>query len=132
MRRVTPTTLPGVVAARLEDIFQQVTDRVETGVQTGEKLVKEYISTRGTAKSGKAGRIETGTMLRSVRSRMIAKGSLMAHGRFGMGGGPKYSIYQELGFKHNRSGAQVEGMFAVVDAREAVYQYLIASIRTVR
>lgn len=132
MRFVTPGTLPGAVQDRLDDIFRQVTDRVETGVETGEKLVKEYISTRGTAKSGKAGRIETGAMLRSVRSQMLAKGTLMAHGRFGLGAGPSYSIFQEKGFRHNRSGAHVEGMFAVVDAREAIYQYLIASIRTVR
>lgn len=132
MRFVTPATLPGAVHDRLEDIFRQVSDRVETGVEMGEKLVKEYISTRGTAKSGKAGRIETGAMLRSVRSQMLAKGSLMSWGRFGLGAGPDYSVYQELGFKHNRSGAHVEGMFAVVDAREAVYQYLVASIRTVK
>lgn len=129
---VTPETLVPAVREELGDIWGQVSDAVERTIRVGEASVKEFISTRGTAKSGKRGRIETGAMLKSVRSRKVRFNRSSAEGLFGLGRGPDYSLYQEYGFRHNRSGMMVEGMFAVVDSREVARMYLESQLRSIR
>ena len=129
---VTPETLVPAVREELGDIWDQVSDAVERTIRVGEASVKEFISTRGAAKSGKRGRIETGEMLKSVRSRKVRFNRSSAEGLFGLGRGPYYSIYQEYGFRHNRSGMMVEGMFAVVDSREVARMYLESQLRSIR
>ena len=129
---VTPATLVAAVRGELDDVWDQVSDAVERTIRVGEASVKEFISTRGTAKSGKRGRIETGAMLRAVRSRKVRFNKSAAEGLFGLGNGPYYSLYQEYGFRHNRSGMLVEGMFAVVDSREVARIYLQAQLKGIR
>lgn len=129
---VTPETLVPALRGELDDIFGQVSDAVEQSLILGKATVKEYISTRGTARSGKAGRIETGKMLKSVRSRKGTFSRVTAEGVFGLGRGPYYSLFQEEGFRHYLSGRWVEGMFAVVDSRDLVRDFLEARLKAVR
>lgn len=127
-----PALLAPAIREELNGVFEDVSDAVEETLKLGKATVKEYISTRGTEKSGKAGRIETGKMLASVRSRKVRFNRSTAEGFFGLGQGPEYSKFQEYGFTHNRTGKWVEGMFAVVDSREVALQFLSARLRSIR
>lgn len=129
---VTPATLVVAVKSELDDVWDQVSDSVDDSLTVGKEQVQEYISTRGTAKSGKEGRIETAKMLKSVRRKKLRFNKSSAEGLFGLGNGPEYSLFQEKGFRHYLSGQWVEGMFAVTDARDVVLKYLRDRIRSVK
>lgn len=131
IRRVTPDTLVPEVSRWLDNVNDDLNDLVRNAVQLGETTVKQYIATRGTAKSGKPWRIDTGRMYQSVRGKTLGMGPARKEGVFGLGEGPDYSLFQEKGFKHNRSGAHVEGMFAVVDAYDVVLQQVKADLSRV-
>lgn len=89
---------------------------VEHVAEFGENKTKEFIETRGTAKSGKRGRIETGEMRDSVKSGTVKKGRNHHQAEFGwMSHSPSWAKYQEQGFTHV-GGSPVEGMFALGDA----------------
>lgn len=85
----------------------------------GEELTKEFIATRGTAKSGKRGRIETGAMIDSVSSGTVKETEDEIVTRFGYEDSPFYTAFQEPGFTHS-SGVQVAGTYALSDAAEAI------------
>lgn len=117
-------TVQNVVREKIDAAYDITADAAELGAN----LTREHIRTRGTAKSGKAGRIETGKMLDSVDATVVHRSNDSFQARFGMGAKgvgnvEPYFSYQEGGFRH-RNGVDVEGMFAVTDAREAVRQYL--------
>lgn len=118
--------------------FKQIMERVEDGnsnaisqaVSDGENTMKHLIASRGTAKSGKAGRIETGNMHNSVTSSFNQTARGNAVGRFGwLKNREDYFGFQEGGFEHARSGVDVEGMYAMVDAYELVKQELEQAVR---
>lgn len=108
---------------RIENLPQEQLDQaaqiMEDVTEEGADMMREYIRTRGTDKSGKAGRIETGKMLDSVES-AVHRNPKSVRGEFGWGvsGGPheKYFDYQENGFKHWISGENVPPMHAMLDA----------------
>lgn len=107
----------------LEKLMQRVTGESSRQVKglaaEGAEQVREFVSTRGTARSGKAGRIETGAMLNSVGSRVLEDGLTSTKAEYGfINSDPAYTGYQEYSFQHYRSGEQIEGMFALRDAAE--------------
>lgn len=111
--------------------FRQKMVRVEDGasevlkqaMEDGAESMRHHIRTRGTAKSGKAGRIDTGKMLSDVTSKVYPgteKGNQV--GRFGwVDNREDYYGFQEGGFEHV-SGGTVEGMYAMVDAAELAFR----------
>lgn len=104
---------------RIEDGAEAV---LEQAMEDGAESMRHHIRTRGTAKSGKQGRIETGAMLEDVKSRVYPgtkKGNVV--GRFGwIDNREDYYGYQEGGFEHVNGGS-VEGMYAMVDAAELAF-----------
>jgi len=128
MKRISAQQLVSVVLEDIEDVEKKVDQVIQTSSRHGRDLVREFISTRPSAKSGKRGRIETGAMLRGASYKKLGKGSA----RFGMKGGPEWSSYQENGFKHNFSGEWVEGMFAVADAFDIVGQDIEAGLKAIK
>lgn len=81
-------------------------------VELGKNTMEYNIATRGTAKSGKRGRIETGDMLQSVDSRVVGGGDNIV-GAFGwLDQNPDYALYQEYGTEF------IEPMLALTDAFE--------------
>lgn len=108
---------------RIENLPQEKLDQaaqiMEEVTDEGADLMRQYIRTRGTEKSGKEGRIETGTMLDEVES-AVRRNPKSVRGEFGWGvaGGrhEKYFDYQENGFRHWRSGENVPPMHAMLDA----------------
>lgn len=119
--------------------FRTAVDRIENGsykiiaqaMQDGANIMRQMISTRPSAKSGKPGRIDTGHMLSSV-SHFTNPGTKAGNvsGRFGwIDGGEDYFLYQEAGFTHNRSGEWIEGMYAMQDSGDYVANKLREELR---
>lgn len=110
--RMRIENLPQEKLDQAQKIMEEVTDE-------GADLMRQYISTRGTEKSGKQGRIETGAMYEATQS-AVHRNPKSVRGEFGWGvaGGPheKYFDYQENGFRHWRSGENVPPMHAMLDA----------------
>lgn len=97
----------------------------EAGIDTAEKganITKHHIETRGTAKSGKRGRIETSAMLNSVDDAILKDTKDEVITRFGYSDAPYYTVFQELGT------ARVEAMYALADAAEEVVADLVEDI----
>lgn len=86
---------------------------IEAGEEVAEKT-RQYIRTRGTAKSGKRGRIETGAMLDSVDSQVVKDTPDEVEVHAGYHDGPFYTVFQELGT------TRIEAMYALTDAAEEV------------
>lgn len=102
--------LPDEIADNIENTTAQEAAR------EGAELMREFIRTRGTAKSGKAGRIETEEMLRRVKSKVDRDGKGKIRIQWGwLSGRRKYFRYQEQGFRHV-SGQDVEAMHALLDS----------------
>lgn len=112
MLRMRIENLPEAALDQAAQIMEEVTDE-------GADLMRQYIRTRGTEKSDKEGRIETGTMLDEVES-TVHRNPKSVRGEFGWGvaGGrhEKRFDYQENGFRHWRSGENVPPMHAMLDA----------------
>ncbi len=98
----------------------------EAAIEAGDEIrdtTKRYISTRGTAKSGKQGRIETGAMLNSVDSEVTTNLRREVEVRAGYHDAPFYTVFQELGT------ARIEAMYALTDAAEEVLPKLEKKLR---
>lgn len=111
------------INARIKKMTSQAREVVEDAAQKGERLTKGHIETRGTAKSGKRGRIETRAMLDSVSSATVASSEEEFVKKFGYNNSPYWTQFQEPGFIHV-SGVPVEGTFALQDAAEEVFKDL--------
>lgn len=98
----------------------------EAAIEAGDEIrdtTKRYISTRGTAKSGKQGRIETGAMLNAVDSEVTTNLRREVEVRAGYHEAPFYTPFQELGT------VRIEAMYALSDAAEEVLPKLEKKLR---
>lgn len=110
--------------------FERKVDTLQEGarestIDAGDEIAqktKQYISTRGTAKSGKQGRIETGAMLNSVESKVDKDTPLEVEVRAGYHDAPFYTVFQELGT------SRIQAMYALTDAAEEVLPKLEKNI----
>lgn len=108
------------IESKLNRLTDQAKDAIREGAKEGEDLTKLHIETRGTAKSGKQGRIETGRMRDAVTSRVEKDTDTEIEASFGwLDDRANYFGLQERGFTHT-SGVDVEGMFALSDAADQV------------
>lgn len=108
------------LTAEFKAVVDRVTDQLRDAaidtLREGAEEAKQNVATRGTAKSGKAGRIETGKMINSIDYEVTGASHGLVEGRFGFRGEPDYTRFQEGGFTHNFSGQWIEGMYATTDA----------------
>lgn len=117
----TNTNANGWFQEKLNGIYEAMQEVARAAGEEGEVLVKEHVSTRGTAKSGKRGRIETGAMISSVSNEYRRENESSAEVKFGwISGFPSYTAHQELGFNHVNSGEYIEGMHTLADTRDQV------------
>lgn len=115
-----PRKLLEWVEDKVDRLTDSAKDVIREGAKEGEDLTKLHIETRGTAKSGKQGRIETRRMHDAVSSRVEKDTDTEIEASFGwLDDKANYFGLQERGFTHT-SGVQVEGMFALSDAADAV------------
>lgn len=99
-------------------------------VEEAAQTMELFIATRGTPKSGKQGRIDTGHMIQSVSWRVELDGGNLI-GEFGWTETQEpYFYYQEAG---TRSGAMIPAMLALEDAgimaREEFMRRLSAAMK---
>lgn len=109
-------------------MYEGVADAIEEGAQRGEKITKHNIETRGTMKSGKRGRVETGKMRDAVNSKTVSRSKKRVTSEFGWI--DEYQDYfglQEDGFNHV-GGVTVDGMYAISDAADEVFQDIESDI----
>jgi hypothetical protein len=106
--------------AVVEEGTRQEADRVvRESIEYGANVMRDNIATRGTAKSGKRGRIDTGAMLAGVDDRVVENSDRRVVGEFGWldptDFAVPYPLFQEYGFEHP-SGEMIEPMLALTDA----------------
>lgn len=116
----------------VEDVFGDVGTIVADAVEEGKNITKHNIETRGTAKSGKRGRVRTGEMRDNVKSEMTKKSDKEAEGKFGwIDQYEEYYGLQEEGFNHI-GGVTVEGMYALTDAADEVWANIVDDVKRVK
>lgn len=99
-----------------------ISDVVESAVDEGKEVTQHNIETRGTMKSGKRGRIETGKMRNAVDSEITKRDKSGVSGKFGwINEFEPYFGFQEGGFEHV-GGVTVDGMYAISDAAKEVFE----------
>jgi hypothetical protein len=109
---------------RVKEITNASREAVREAADDGADFVRSAIETRGTMRSGKRGRIETGRMLNAVTSGTVRDSEDEIESRFGwLDDRELYFALQNVGFTH-RSGVQVEGMYALEDAKDEVVRKL--------
>jgi len=129
MWTVTPVArktnnLNAVYTELQQKLSEIVQEEIKTAASQGKQLVRERIKTSGTRKSGKAGRIETGEMLKSVQGKSGMTSAFRGKAEFGwIANKQDYFGYQDRGFVHT-SGGTVEGMYALADAGEITVKEL--------
>lgn len=117
----------------LEDHQEKV---AREAVEYGAELMREFINTRGTGRTWERpwggrdgsypGRVNSETMLNAVTTRVVKDSAGRTQAHFGwLTVREDYFRYQEGGFKHNiKPNHNVKGMYALVDAAEAAFEYL--------
>lgn len=100
-------------AAFERKILSAVERAMEQAVAEGVVIVKTYIATSGTPKSGKQGRIDTGRMIDSVYGDSATAGQVVSGG-IGWENFAPYFQYQEEGFT-SWTGATIPAMNAFVN-----------------
>ena len=100
-----------------EQILAGFEEQAEDIARQGANDMREFIRTRGTEKSGKTGRIESGDMLKYVRHRVDRDGRNRLRIRWGwLATRRKYFRFQENGFRHYQSGEIIPPMHALLDS----------------
>jgi len=113
----------GWFEAKVNEINRRNFASLRNAMKDGEEITRTFIATRGTEKSGKQGRVDTGKMLESVDSETKLESRDEAVGRFGWTDKtPFYAKYQEPGTKY------IAPMYALTDAAEIVLDELIKDI----
>lgn len=108
---------------KVENLDRRTFRALDESMKDGEELTQTFIATRGTEKSGKQGRVDTGKMLESVTSETKLVSNDEAEGRFGwLGEQPFYAEYQEAGT------STIAPMYALSDAAEVTIQELRAKL----
>ena len=90
--------------------------------------MQHFIATRPSEKSGKAGRIESGAMLRSVTQSQSKESKYEKDFEAGYNQTPEYTWYQDQGFDHVNAG-HVEGTYAIHDAADIAQMKLPDRVR---
>lgn len=98
--------------ARVSEITAEAKEVISEAGELIASQTRHYVETRGTAQSGKRGRIDTGAMRDSASSEVVKETEEEYEVRAGFLDAPHYTVFQERGTKH------IEAMYAVSDAFE--------------
>jgi len=86
----------------------------------GAKTAQSYTATRPGATTGKAGRIESGSMIDALRTKPVSFSPSEIHVQYGFV--DEFEAYYKMqtitGFTHNRSGKTISPTFALRDSIE--------------
>lgn len=116
--------------AKTDQIEGASEEALQAFAKVGEESMVYRIATDQKTKASRArggGRVKTGSMINDVSGGVTTSGAGRKTARFGWMGkqgqsGTMYYLYQEGGFRHWKSGEQIEGMRAQQDAAEDALQ----------
>jgi len=94
--------------------------------------MKRFTASRPSAKSGKAGRVDTAAMLEAIASKSFLEGADQIIGEFGFVDRQElyFKLQTSTGFQHYRSGDFIEPTFAMRDAAALAVQGLLLRLAT--
>lgn len=116
---------------KVTNIESGAAQALQDAMDDGAIMMADLISSRGTAKSGKAGRIETKKMHNDVDSLVTLADSGRVTGRMGwVRKRENYYALQEGGFEHS-PGVTVEAMYALHDAADWAMQQFEEDLKDV-
>ncbi len=109
--------LESTIRALPDDILKAGEEIITEASRDGARQMRENISTRGTERSGKRGRIETGTMLENVTNTAERVDSHRVQARWGwLRRRENYFRWQEQGFRNPWTQQDVVPMHALLDS----------------
>lgn len=110
---------------------QVIAAAMEETLAGGDRDMVQMTASRPSAKSGKAGRIETGAMIGAIDHRIIEATADKVVGEFGFLDEQQlyYALQTTLGFTHNRSGAFIEPTNALRDAFLIAEAYIVHQVQ---
>lgn len=121
---VSMSGLDGLLASvrrQVEAKWKIVGDVSKEAAEFGAKTAQSYTASRPGAKTGKAGRIDTGAMVAAIRSRPVAFSLDLAEAKYGFIGDFEeyFRIQTVTGFRHARSVESqfIAPTFALRDSR---------------
>jgi len=116
------------IAQKIEkQIMARAAEAMHVVIQAAVLNAKEFTATRGTAKSGKAGRVDTNAMLDAFKGE-VTKGANEVAGRFGFLDAKElyFKLQTSSGFMH---GDFIEPTFALRDAADIADDDLRKAVR---
>lgn len=118
--------------ALYEAILDAAQPTMEEVVREAVQAAREYTASRPSAKSGKAGRVETGAMMSAIEGEVTGSRTQII-GRFGFIHDHKayYSLQTTTGFRHNFSGAFIAPTLAIIDAAREAEQNMYSMFGTI-
>ena len=137
MARYRKGALTSWYRSKMAQVDAGVDDALEEAGSKGEEMMKYLIMTRGTGRlwshpwgpnnreGSFPGRVDTGKMLDAVGHRVLKLGG-KSQLRMGWTSGTRedYFLAQNVGFTHNLTGQTIEGMYALDDATDYMYEEL--------
>ena len=121
--------LQAYVKAIPERILDAGEDMTREASREGARQMRDFIGSRGTALSGKRGRVESGEMLSNVRNTAERVGATRVRARWGwLNVKRPYFRFQEQGFTHWYTREDVEPMHALLDSFIRTRTEFIANI----
>lgn len=94
---------------------------VKRALDLGKDIMVDRVDTSGTGIDGRRGRVVTGEMRDEISVQQYSKPNKVGGFVGWIEGTPEYARWQELGFRHYISGEMVEGMRALLSAKEEVW-----------
>lgn len=128
--------LDGIVAivrAQVEKKWDSLRDAAGETAEFGARTAQSYTASRPGATTGKAGRIDSGTMIDALRWEPVSFSPTLIHTRYGFVKEFKdYFKYQTVtGFRHNRSSRYIGPTFALRDSIDPTREYGLRAGRNI-
>ena len=108
-----------VMPDRLLDCIE---GKMREALEFGKESMVDTVETSGTGYQGRRGRVVTGEMRDEIAHQQSRSKDRITGFLGWLEGTPLHARFQELGFTHALSGKDVEGMKALANAREEVWQ----------
>lgn len=106
------------IRRQVEEKWKELGQIAEEAGEFGSKTAQSYTLTRPGAKTGKAGRVDTGAMVEALRWKPVSFSADLIEVQYGFV--DEYEAYMGMqtitGFRHNRSGEAIQPTFALRDS----------------
>lgn len=113
------------VRKQVTETWAHVERASQDTAEFGAKTAQSYTASRPGMTTGKAGRIDTGAMLRALRHKIVSVGPDHIQAQYGFV--DEFEEYMRMqtvtGFTHNRSGNMIQPTFALRDSIAPVNEF---------